>query len=41
MTPPRSAERRSPALRGPVFRFKAEHEAFLRETFEAMARLPD
>jgi len=34
-TPPRTS------LRGPVFLFKPEREAFVRETVEAAAALPD
>ena len=29
------------AMRAPVFNFKPEREAFLEETFSAVARLPD
>ena len=35
------AARELAALRGPLFRFKPQWEAFLEETFRAVARLPD
>ena len=42
MTPRKAGHIRSrTSLRGPVFVFKPEREAFVRETIEAAAALPD